>query len=102
LDGDTLYVADFDNGLYHYSLSQEEYIGFYPAHRGTAAQGFEPKLVLSPDNVIPLHHPVAVAISPSGKIMVQEHISGRVAILQTQSLQPGSSPSYLPLILKGN
>jgi hypothetical protein len=100
LDGDTLYVVDFDNGLYQYSFSEETYLGFYPAHRGTTGQPFEPQLVLSPNNVIPLHHPVAVALSPSGKIMVQEHISGRVAILQMQSLQPGSAQSYLPIIIK--
>ncbi len=95
LNGDTLYVVDGDNGLYRYSLSQEIYLGFYPAQRGTETQFYEPELVLSPAGVIPLHFPVAVALSPSGKVMVQEHVSGRVSILRVQSMGV-----YLPLVSK--
>jgi len=99
INGDNLYVVDSDNGLYRYSLSGETYTGFYPAHRGTTAQTFEPKLVLSPAYIIPLHYPVAVTLSPSGKVMVQEHVSGRVSILRTQNLHPGQSKTYLPLVI---
>jgi hypothetical protein len=84
LDGDALYVVDFDNGLYQYSFSESAYVRFYPAHRGTTSQVFEPQLVQSPEGIIPLHHPVAVALTPSGRIMVQEHVSGRVSILSRQ------------------
>ncbi|MBN2391580.1 MAG: hypothetical protein JXR84_12720 [Anaerolineae bacterium] len=100
LDGDALYAVDSDNGLYRYSLSQETYVGFYPAHRGTTSQTYEPQLVLSPPGVIPLHYPVAVALSPSGSLMVQEHVSGRVSILQAQGFQPEYSRVYLPLVVK--
>ena len=95
LNGDTLYIVDGDNGLYRYSLSQETYLGFYPAQRGTEVQDFEPQLVLSPAGVIPLHYPVAVALSPSGRVIVQEHVSGRVSILWAQG-----TGVYLPLVLK--
>jgi hypothetical protein len=57
-------------------------------------------LVLSPPGIIPLHYPVAVALSPSGSLMVQEHVSGRVSILQAQGFQPGYSKVYLPLVIK--
>ena len=99
LDGGTLYVVDSDNGLYRYSLSEEAYLGFYPAHRGTTAQFFEPEMVLSPDGVIPLDHPVAAALSPLGRVLVQEHTSGRVSILRP-SPQPEQPEVYLPLIWK--
>jgi hypothetical protein len=59
--GDLLYVADPDNGLYQYSLNEEVYVGFYPAQRGTTSQAFEPQMVRSPRNVMPLHTPIAVA-----------------------------------------
>lgn len=100
LDDDTLYVVDFDNGLYQYSLNDETYLRFYPAHGGTTAQTFEPQMVQSPEGVIPLHHPLAVALTPSGKVMVQENVSGRVAILQPQSLQTGPNQIYLPVVTK--
>jgi hypothetical protein len=92
LDGDSLYVVDFDNGLYQYSFSKEAYLRFYPAHRGTPSQVFEPQLVQSPEGTIPLHHPVAVALTPSGQIMVQEHVSGRVSIVSRLY------QVYLPLV----
>jgi hypothetical protein len=100
LNGDSMYVVDSDNGLYRYSLSEETYLGFYPAQRGTEAQAFEPQLVLSPAGVMPLHYPVAVALSPSGRVMVQEHVSGRVSILRAQNLQPEHAQVYLPLVIK--
>jgi hypothetical protein len=92
LDGDALYVVDFDNGLYQYSFSESGYVRFYPAHRGTTAQYFDPQLVQSPEGTVPLHHPVSVALMPSGQIMVQEYVSGRVSIL-SQLYQV-----YLPLV----
>ena len=92
-NGDSLYVADPDNGLYQYSLSQEAYIGFYPAQRGATSQAIEPQMVRSPHNVVPLHTPITVALSPSGKIMVQEHVTGRVSILLSNRFQV-----YLPLV----
>ena len=92
LDGDALYVVDFDNGLYQYSLSESAYLRFYPAHRGSPSQVFVPQLVQSPEGIIPLHHPVAVALMPSGRLMVQEHVSGRVAILSRRD------QVYLPLL----
>jgi hypothetical protein len=95
LNGDSLYMVDGDNGLYRYSLSLETYVGFYPAQRGTEAQGFEPQLVLSPPGIIPLHYPVAVALSPAGNVIVQEHVSSRASILRAESAWV-----YLPLISK--
>jgi hypothetical protein len=92
LDGDVLYVVDFDNGLYQYSFGKSTYVRFYPAHRGTTAQYFVPQLVQSPEGTVPLHHPVSVALMPSRQIMVQEHVSGRVSIL-SQIHQV-----YLPLV----
>ena len=92
LDGDSLYVVDFDNGLYQYSFGEKAYLRFYPAHRGTTSQVFEPQLVQSPEGTIPLHHPVAVALMPSGQLMVQEHVSGRVSILSWRY------QVYLPLV----
>jgi hypothetical protein len=81
IDGDSLYVVDFDNGLYEYSFREGSYLRFYPAHRGPMTQVYVPRLVESPEGIIPLYHPVAVALMPSGSIVVQEHVSGRVAIL---------------------
>lgn len=100
LDGDILYLVDSENGLYRYSISEETYLGFYPAQRGTEAQAFEPQLVLSPAGVIPLHYPVAVALSPLNRVMVQEHVSGRVSILRVPSPQPEHTQVYLPLVSK--
>jgi hypothetical protein len=95
LDGSNLYVADFDNGLYLYSLDRGAYTAFYPAHRGTSQEGYTPYLVQSPEEVTPLYHPITVALTPSGRIMVQEHMSGRVSILSMISQQ-----IYLPLVGK--
>jgi hypothetical protein len=97
-----LYVVDSDNGLYQYSLNEAAYTGFYPAHRGTTVQTFESELVPSPEGVVPLLHPVAVALSPSGRVLVQEHVSGRVTMLQAQSLQSGDYQAYLPLISRNS
>jgi len=55
--------------------------------------------VLSPAYLIPLHYPVAATLSPSGRVMVQEHVSGRISILRTQNLHPGQSKIYLPLVI---
>jgi len=91
LHGDALYVADFDSGLYKYALDspgRPEIVGFYPAHRGTASEPVSPYLVMSPEDVIPLFHPIAVAAIPAtGRIVVQEYMSGRVTILR--DLQAG-------------
>jgi hypothetical protein len=92
LDGDALYVVDFDNGLYQYSFAREAYLRFYPAHRGPTSQVFVPQLVQTPEGIIPLYHPVAVALMPSGRIVVQEHVSGRVSILSRHY------QVYLPLV----
>jgi hypothetical protein len=98
LDGDALYVADRDNGLYQYSLSREVYVGFYPAHRGPMSQPYSPRMVQSPDGVVPLYHSISVALTPSGRLMVQEHVSGRVSILSQQPHQIYPSQIYLPLV----
>jgi hypothetical protein len=95
LDGDSLYVVDFDNGLYQYSFEDGAYLRFYPAHRGTTAQLFSPQMVQSPEGIIPLHHPVATALMPSGRIVVQEYVSGRVSILSMHDRV------YLPLVVRG-
>jgi hypothetical protein len=84
--GDVMYVADFDNGLYKYALDSTGnpgITGFYPAHRGTAREPVTPHLVMSPEGVIPLFHPVSIGVLPSGgRIVVQEYMSGRVTILR--------------------
>jgi len=95
LDGDNLFVVDFDNGLYLYSMDREAYTGFYPDQRGTSQEAYSPYLVQSPEGVMPLYHPIAVALTPSGRIMVQEHMSGRVSILSM-----ASQWLYLPLVGK--
>ncbi|MBU1878429.1 MAG: hypothetical protein KJ734_05720, partial [Chloroflexi bacterium] len=89
---DALYVADVDNGLYKYSFSRGVYVGFYPAQRGTASQGYVPQMVLAPAGVVPLYLPIAVALTPSGKVVVQEHMTGRVSVLVE------SRQVYLPLV----
>jgi hypothetical protein len=81
LEGDALYVADFDNGLYLYSISAGAYVGFYPGHRGTMSQPYQPQVVQSPEGVVPLYHPIALGLAPSGKLVVQEHVPGRISIL---------------------
>jgi hypothetical protein len=91
-DDDALYIADRDNGLYRYSYSREAYTGFYPAHRGPTSQAYLPQLVQSPEGVVPLFHPIAIAATPSGQLMVQEHVSGRISILS------GLYMVYLPMI----
>jgi hypothetical protein len=93
LDDDSLYVVDFDNGLYQYSFSKSAYVGFYPAHRGATPQVFVSHLVQSPEGTIPLHHPVAVDLMPSGRIMAQEYVSGRVSVLSRLY------QVYLPLVV---
>jgi hypothetical protein len=92
LNGDTLYVADRDNGIYQYALDQGAYVGFYPAHRGSMSQSYVPQMVQSPDGVVPVYHPVALALTPSNKLFVQEHVTGRVSILS------GANRAYLPLV----
>jgi hypothetical protein len=91
VDGDAMYIADFDNGLYKYALDSsepQEIIGFYPAHRGRPSEPVTPHLVMSPEGIIPLFHPVSVGVIPStGDIVVQEFMSGRVTILH--DLQKG-------------
>ena len=81
LDGDALYLADFDNGVYYYSLSKETYLGFYPAHRGTMRQAYVPQRVLSSDGIMPLYHPISLALTASGKLAVLEHVPGRITFL---------------------
>jgi hypothetical protein len=81
LNGDSLLVVDLDNGLYEYSFSAGAYTRFYPAQRGPASQLYVPQLVRSPAGVVPLYHPIAVTLTPAGKIVVQEHTVGRMAIL---------------------
>jgi hypothetical protein len=92
LDGTELYVADVDNGLYVYSFDREAYVAFYPAHRGSLSQGYQPQLVQSPLDVVPLYQPIAVARTPSGKVVVQEGAPGRISILSRRHY------SYLPLV----
>lgn len=92
LDGDDLYVADRDNGLYRYALGSQAYVGFYPAQRGPISQAYQPHRVQSPDGVVPLYHPISLALTPAGRLMVQEHVSGRVSILSRLH------QVYLPLV----
>jgi hypothetical protein len=99
LDGDALYMADFDNGLFKYSFSQDRYVAFYPAHRGTMRDALLPQLVKSPLNVTPLYHPVAVALAPSGRVMVQESVTGRLSILIEADLR---QRVYLPLVIRSS
>ena len=89
INGDDMYVADFDNGLYKYLLTEgvekAQVVGFYPAHRGSASEPFTPHRVLSPEDVVPLHHPIALGRVPStGNIVVQENMSSRVSILSEE------------------
>jgi hypothetical protein len=92
LDGAELYVADVDNGLYVYSFDREAYVAFYPAHRGSLSQGYQPQLDQSPLDVVPLYQPIAVARTLSGKVVVQEGVPGRISILSRRY------QSYLPII----
>ena len=95
LDGDGLYIIDRDNGLYHYGLKTQTYIGFYPSHRGPISEAYLPReMVQSPEGVTPLYHPVAMSLTPSGRLVVQEHVTGRVAIFKMERR------SYLPLVLR--
>jgi hypothetical protein len=95
LKGSDLYIVDRDNGLYLYSLHNGEYTGFYPAHRGPISEAYFPReMVQSPEGVYPLYHPVALGLSPSGRVVVQEHVTGRVAIFKVER------QVTLPLILR--
>jgi hypothetical protein len=38
-------------------------------------------MVESPQGVVPLHHPVALGLAASGKLLVQESVPGRISIL---------------------
>lgn len=78
LDGDYLYIADMQNGLYKYALVTEKYVSFYPAHNGSWVA---PTLVKSPEGIVPLYDPNSLALAPSGRVMVQEFTTGRVSIL---------------------
>ena len=95
LDGGDLYITDRDNGLYRYSLRSQAYIGFYPAHRGPISEAYLPReMVQSPEGVTPLYHPVAMGLTPSGQVVVQEHVTGRVSIFKVER------DVYLPLVLR--
>jgi len=95
LDGDNLYIIDRDNGLYLYTLSNVQIVGFYPAHRGPQTEAYMPReMVQSPEGVVPLYHPVSMAMTPSGKLVVQEHVTGRVSIFSVERR------NYLPLVLR--
>jgi hypothetical protein len=95
LDGDDLYVLDRDNGLYLYSLSRASYTGYYPAHRGPMSEGYLPReMVQSPEGVVPLYEPVALDLTPSGRVVVQENVTGRVSILSVQR------QVYFPVIIR--
>ena len=83
--GNDLLVVDRDNGLYRLDLRSGTYTGFYPAHRGPESEVMVARLVQAPDGVIPLYHPVSVARLPNGLVVVQEHNSGRVALLTLAS-----------------
>ena len=81
---EALYMVDFDNGLYRYSFAEEAYTGFYPVHRGPAGQPVTPQLVESPEGVVPLYNPIAIAVSASGKILTHDHVASRVSILSEE------------------
>jgi len=81
LDRDDLYIVDKDNGLYLYNLEMERITHFYPAHRGPQTQAYTPsEWVQSPPGIVPLYAPIGMAITPSGAIVVQEYVTGRVSI----------------------
>lgn len=88
LDGDSLFVADRDNGLYEYTFCDKAYRRFYPAHRGSMSHFFLPQRVQSPPGLVPLYCPVAVARLPSGRLAVQEGLSGRVSLLEVLPVPP--------------
>lgn len=92
LEGDNLFVADADNGLYKYSFAAGGYVGFYPAHRGPIAQPYVPQLVQSPPGVVPLFRPIALVRAPSGRLLVQEYTTGRVAFFVEEQAR-----LYLPV-----
>jgi hypothetical protein len=59
-------------------------------------QRFVPQLVQSPEGIVPLYNPVVIARAPSGKIIVQEGVSGQVSVLaETGQLY---NHIYLPIV----
>ena len=88
LDGEKLYVADKNNGLYRYDLERDQFDleTYYPTQEGDASNLVEgwiaPGLPTGQDMpFIPLHHPVGVAAF-GGKVLVQEEMWGRISILK--------------------
>jgi len=77
--GRYLYIADIFNGLYKLDLADAEYVAFYPGSPSGIA--FSAR-IQSPDGVIPLAGASSVTLPPSGHVLVQELVSGRVAILE--------------------
>jgi len=95
LDGDDLFILDRDNGLYRYALDEGRIKGFYPAHRGPQTEAYMPsEWVQSPEGVVPLYHPVTLALTPSGTMVVQEHVTGRVSVFRMLE------SVFLPLIVE--
>jgi hypothetical protein len=78
LSGNHLYVADARNGLYKLDLTTNEYVAFYPGSPSGIAHS---RLIESTEGIIPLANASAVALPPSGNVLVQEFVSGRVTIL---------------------
>lgn len=74
--GNGLYIVDETSGLYKIKLNNlggSKVTSFYPAHQEGP--------VKTPKVVFPLSKPTSIAIAESGKIYIQERVSGRVAIL---------------------
>jgi hypothetical protein len=93
--GDDLFLVDRDNGLYRYSFDRGRYIGFYPAHRGPQTEAYMPReVVQSPEGVVPLYHPIALALTPGRRLVVQEHVTGRVSVFVLEEKQ------FLPFTMK--
>ena len=69
------------------------YVGFYPAHRGPMTKPYLPQLVQSPPGVVPLFRPIALVRAPSGRLLVQEYVTGRVSFLVEEQAR-----SYLPVM----
>jgi len=77
LDGDLLYIADCDSGLFVYSFLDNAYTGFWPAHWAPDTRLVEPALVEAPAGIMPLMNPVSVAASAFGGAVVHEGVGGR-------------------------
>jgi hypothetical protein len=82
IDDDDLYMTDTMNGLFLYSLKHGIYKGYYPGYYINGSTAIEWPVLDFPEGVVPLYDPVAVTITPSGRILVHEHLTGRIPELK--------------------